>query len=258
MMSRRKGVLQMRFVGLSDVGRKRAENEDRFSLSEAEGWAVLCDGMGGRAYGEVASAASVQRLAELIHECVPRRMERLDRDEQAAAMVNHMDEWVRQVNEHVYGMGLVDERYREMGTTLVCLLEMSHQVVVGHVGDSRAYRLHGGRLEQITEDHSVVAGRVKEQQITAAEAKVSRERNIITQAIGTALAVRPDVRVHTAMPGDRFLLCSDGLHDMLSAEELERLVVQGGDLNALVRRLVDAANAAGGRDNITVIVGEVA
>lgn len=257
-MPLRRDLITMRFVGLSDTGRKRAENEDRFALSEAEGWAVLCDGMGGRAFGEVASAMSVERLAELIHECLPRRLERLDRDEQAAAMVNSVDEWVRQVNAHVHSKGLADERYREMGTTLVCLLEIAHQVVIAHVGDSRAYRLHGGKLEQITDDHSVVAARVKDQQITAAEAKVSRERNIITQAIGTASQVRPDVRVHPAMPTDRFLLCSDGLHDMLTDEELERIMLQGGELNALAHRLVDAANAAGGRDNITVILCETA
>jgi protein phosphatase len=109
----------------------------------------------------------------------------------------------------------------------------------------------------MTEDHSVVAARVKDQLMTAAEARLSTERNIITQAIGTHEQVRPDVKVYESHAGDRWLLCSDGLHDMLQPDELEAIMRAGGPLEQLANKLVDAANAAGGRDNISVVLGEI-
>ncbi len=247
----------MRFVSLSDCGRRRQDNEDALLTSEESGFAVLCDGMGGRNFGEVAAQLAVEQFALAVRDGMPRHMERLERDEQASAMVNLLDEWVRGVNQRVHSFARDNDQYREMGTTLVCLVQMSHQVLVAHVGDSRAYRLRDGQLEQMTEDHSVVAARVKDQSMTAAEARQSSERNIITQAIGTGEFVRPDVKVYASTAGDRWLLCSDGLHDMLQPEELASLMAAGGPLQELAVKLVAAANAAGGRDNISVVLGEV-
>jgi protein phosphatase len=247
----------MRFVSCTDCGRRRKENEDALLVNETGGFAVLCDGMGGRSFGEVAARLAVENFSQAIQSGMPRHMERLERDEQAAAMVNLVDDWVRGVNERVHAFARENDQYRDMGTTLVCLVQMSHQILVAHVGDSRAYRLRDGKLQQMTEDHSVVAARVKDQLMTAAEARLSSERNIITQAIGTHEQVRPDVKVHASHAGDRWLLCSDGLHDMLQPDELEAIMRAGGPLEQLATKLVDAANAAGGRDNISVVLGEI-
>jgi len=251
------GFAVLRFCGLTDVGRKRSENEDRFHISNDRQYCILADGMGGRLYGEVASEMAVNGLAGHIEDDLPMSIGRLDRSEQATMATNMLDEWIREVNVNVFQRGEEDERYREMGTTLVCLLSLDKQVVLAHVGDSRCYQWNPrAGMRQLTEDHSFVNSQLKQGVITEEEARDSAQRNIITRAVGTAAKVKPDIRAFPAQVGDRFLLCSDGLTDMIDDEGIEVALAAGQDMETTVKSLVDQANAAGGRDNITVIIAE--
>ncbi len=246
----------MRFYGLTDVGKKRTDNEDRFYIGDAKGYCILADGMGGRLYGEVASSMAVEAVSSHLEADLPGSLGRLERNEQASLLVNLLDEWIRDANAAIYRRGQEDDRYQEMGTTLVVLFSLDRQIVLGHVGDSRAYRFRGGALAQITEDHSFVNSQVKSGMLTEEEAARSHQKNIITRALGTASKVKPELRVHQFQPGDVFLVCSDGLTDMVPDSEISSILARGGTMKELARALVDAANAAGGRDNITVILAE--
>lgn len=246
----------MTFFGLTDVGRKRSENEDRFKISEERQYCVLADGMGGRLYGEVASSMAVDMLSAHIEHDLPPSIRRLDRHEQVAMLVNLMDDWIREVNLAIHRKGQEDDRYQDMGTTLVCLFGMEHQVVLAHVGDSRCYSFADGVLAQVTEDHSFVNSQVKSGVITEEEAKESKQRNIITRAVGTAAKVKPEFKVVETHKGHRFLMCSDGLHDMVPDAGVAEIMSRGRSLPETAKALVDAANAAGGKDNITVILAE--
>ena len=246
----------LRFVGLTDVGRKRSDNEDRYHLSAEREYSILADGMGGRLYGEVASEMAVKGLARHIEQDLPTSVSRLDRAEQSAMVINLLDEWIREVNSEVFQKGQDDERYREMGTTLVCLLGLDRQVILAHIGDSRCYRHGKSGMSLLTEDHSFVNSQLKQGVITEEEARESAQRNIITRAVGTAEKVKPEIRAYPATPGDRFLLCSDGLTDMIDDDGISEVLAKHDDLKTTVRTLVDMANEAGGRDNITVILAE--
>ena len=254
---RRWGQTVLRFCGLTDVGRKRGDNEDRFHVSNDRQYSVLADGMGGRLYGEVASEMAVTGLARFIEEDLPRSIARLDRAEQSVMATNMLDEWIRGVNRAVFQKGQDDERYREMGTTLVCLIGLEKQIILAHVGDSRCYQWNQrSGMKQLTEDHSFVNSQLKQGVITEEEARESAQRNIITRAVGTADKVKPDIHAFPVQPGDRFLMCSDGLTDMIDDPGIEELLGSGADLESTVKALVDQANEAGGRDNITVIIAE--
>lgn len=244
----------MRFFGLTDVGRKRSDNEDRFAVSDEHQYAILADGMGGRSYGEVASSMTVDGLARCIEHEWPRSLDRLERGEQMAAITHLVDEWVRMVNGEVFARGEADERYREMGTTLVFLMHRLGQICLAHIGDSRCYRFAGGKLELLTEDHSLVASRVKQGEMTAEEARDSDQKNIITRAVGTAEKVKPEIHWHPVKSGDRLLLCSDGLTDMVDDDAISAILAEGASIEEATQQLVDAANEAGGRDNITAIL----
>ena len=247
----------LRFCGLTDVGKKRSDNEDRFQVSEENQYTILADGMGGRLYGEVASEMAVEGLARHIEHDLPASIHRLDRGEQGLMGTNLLDEWIRAVNGQIHSKGQEDERYREMGTTLICLLGFDGQAILAHVGDSRCYRWRRrGGLSQLTEDHSFVNTQLKQGVITEEEAKESAQRNIITRAVGTAEKVKADIGVFPVGKGDRFLLCSDGLTDMVDDDVIAEVLGRGDDIQTTVRMLVDAANAAGGRDNTTVVLAQ--
>ncbi len=246
----------MRFVGLTDVGQKRTENEDRFVCDDGAGFAVLADGMGGRLYGEVASDMAVEILGGHIRKDFPASVRRMAPADQAAAARNLLDEWIRDVNLRIWRRGQEDERFRDMGTTLVAMVDLGRHVLVAHVGDSRCYRSRKGNLEQLTEDHSLVNSQVKEGRLTVDEARESSQKNIITRAVGTAPAVKADFILLDLEQDDRFLMCSDGLSDMVVDERLGRILGGPLSLDAMTKTMVKEANENGGRDNITAIVAE--
>jgi serine/threonine protein phosphatase PrpC len=231
-------------VGLSDTGRKRRRNEDSF-VREPPLFAVA-DGMGGAPAGEVASRLAATALRETDGDGT-------NGEERVAALI-------QEANRRVYQRSSEDAAASGMGTTMTAaLLDADTGVLsIGHVGDSRAYLIRDGRVDQLTEDHSLVAELVRSGKLSPEEAEVHPQRSVITRALGTD----PDVDVDTfsiqTQPGDLYLLCSDGLTTMVSdGEILEQVERHRSDLDAVARALVTAANRGGGEDNITVVIFEI-
>jgi PPM family protein phosphatase len=227
-------------AAVSDPGRRRRRNEDAYVI-EPPLFAVA-DGMGGAQAGEIASriAASVLRDSET------------NSGEDAVVAL------IQEANRRVYEAAATDEARSGMGTTITAALVEDGTVRIGHVGDSRAYRIRDGLLEQLTEDHSLVAELVRSGRLSPEEADVHPQRSVITRALGTD----PDVDVDTfsvdARPGDVFMICSDGLTSMVDDKTILDIVEKHrSDLEQAAQKLVDAANKGGGEDNITVIVFEI-
>lgn len=236
-------VVVGRVAGLSDLGRKRRQNEDAF-VCEPPLFAIA-DGMGGAQAGEVAS-----RLAAAVIEEGAAAIE----DGEGVATV------VRAANARIFERAVHDPSVAGMGTTATVALvdEKDGSVTIAHVGDSRAYRYRDGALEQLTTDHSLVGELVRSGRLTEAEAAVHPHRSVITRALGTDADVEVDTLTLDAAPGDLLLLCSDGLSAMVRDDEIERLLSSnGGDPEKAAHALIGAANAAGGEDNITVVLVEL-
>jgi PPM family protein phosphatase len=233
----------LRSAGLTDPGRRRRHNEDAF-VCEPPLFAIA-DGMGGAQAGELASrlAAATVGRAETTEGSGRERVVAL----------------IEAANRSVYERASGDQSVSGMGTTMTVALVEDDQVWVGHVGDSRAYLLRDGVLEQITEDHSLVAELVRSGRLTPDEAGQHPHRSVITRALGTDADVAVDAIAVPTQPGDVFMLCSDGLSSMVDdAAILQQLERHRDDLDAATRSLIDSANDAGGEDNITVVLFEVA
>lgn len=234
--------------GLSDVGHCRETNEDNYFFDTGLGLYTVADGMGGHAAGEVASRLAVDAIEELF-----RRNGGIGASPGEAA--EKLQAAVTEANRRICESIHAHVEQRGMGTTVVTLLVVGDRIVVGHVGDSRAYLLRGGSLERLTHDHSWVSEQVQAGLLTDADAQRHPMRNIVTRALGSRADVSADVIERQARPGDVYLLCSDGLNAMLSDDQIrEALDRHRGDPERACRALVDAANARGGEDNTTVIV----
>jgi PPM family protein phosphatase len=223
----------------TDTGRQRNANEDAFFVRAPI--YVIADGMGGAQAGEVASKAAAEAFDIDLPDAPPERVLR---------------ETIAAANREIHGLARADPSRAGMGTTTTAAIVDAEreEVVIGHVGDSRAYRLRGGKLEQLTRDHSLVEEMRRKGQLTDAQAEDHPQRSIITRALGPEPEVDVDVQTVPATPGDVFLLCSDGLTTMLDDGRIARLLGNASSLEAAVRALVDEANRAGGRDNITALV----
>jgi serine/threonine protein phosphatase PrpC len=243
-------------AGLTDVGRKRNHNEDSFLVDEELQLYVVADGMGGHAGGGTASRIAVETIDKEL------RRARESRDNPFVSTPNLQDalipEALRGAVEKaclaIYTAAQEDPRLSGMGTTVISLVVRDDQAFFAHVGDSRAYLIRGELIQQISEDHSLVNEQIKAGMITAEEAKHSRYKNIITRSVGFEEEVQVDVMGVIAEPNDVFLLCSDGLANMLEDKEIHELVLNTPDFKDVPKRLVDMANERGGDDNITVIV----
>jgi serine/threonine protein phosphatase PrpC len=244
-------------VGVSDVGRRRPHNEDAYLCDDDLGLYVVCDGVGGNAKGEVASAESI----DLVHSWVRRWRKTLEAhvatpSEESAQLVRRMlENAVQSACYMVFGMGQLDPRQRGMSSTLSSLLISGGSAFIGQVGDSRVYLSRNGKAVQLTEDHTLVNFRLKLGLITPEEAANAPGKNVITRAVGHQDYVEVDTLEVAIRAGDRFMLCSDGLHGYVDDPELPKLLV--GDRGLCAQKLVDLANDRGGRDNITVIVVDV-
>jgi serine/threonine protein phosphatase PrpC len=225
--------------GVTDAGRKRRRNEDSYVL-EPPLFAVA-DGMGGAQAGEVASRLAVDAFREF-HEA-----DELEPEKRVAAIIH-------EANRRIYERAREDTQASGMGTTVTAALVGEESVSIGHVGDSRAYRLRGGQLEQLTDDHSLVADLVRGGRLTPEEADVHPQRSVITRALGTDPEVDVDAFTFEAEPGDVILLCSDGLTTMLTDEEIVAIVGEPKSLEHAAKQLVKAANRRGGEDNVTVVL----
>lgn len=234
--------------GITDVGRRRASNEDDFLVEPGFGLYAVADGMGGHAAGEVASRLAIESLKTYFRETGRPAGDPLlaaERLREAVAAAN------RSIWEAIVGH---DER-RGMGTTLAAVLAIGEQWVVGHVGDSRVYLLRGGRLARLTSDHSWVNEQVRLGFLTDEAAQRHPMRNIVTRALGSREDVAVDIALEPLHEGDVLLLCSDGLNTMVPDETIREILAEHAvDPGSACRALVDEANRRGGEDNITVIV----
>jgi PPM family protein phosphatase len=229
-------------AGFTDPGRKRRRNEDSYVI-EPPLFAVA-DGMGGAQAGEVASRLAAAAFREF-HDA-----DDLDPEERLVAII-------QEANRRIYERAADDSEVSGMGTTITAALVGGTGLAIGHVGDSRAYRLRAGRFEQLTDDHSLVADLVRSGRLTPEEADVHPQRSVITRALGTDAQVDVDTFTVPAENGDLFLLCSDGLTTMVGDEEIRDLVTRARDLDQAGKGLVKAANRAGGEDNVTVVLFRV-
>jgi len=222
----------------TDTGRQRSANED--SVFVRAPLFVIADGMGGAQAGEVASKTSVESFDRPLPEGPPERT---------------LKETIEGANREIHRRARQDPDLAGMGTTTTAAIldEKGEEVAIGHVGDSRAYRLRRGKLERLTRDHSLVEEMRRKGQLTEAQAEDHPQRSIITRALGPEPEVEVDLQTVPALAGDVFLICSDGLTTMLDDEHIERLLARATSMPNAVRALVDEANRAGGRDNITVI-----
>jgi protein phosphatase len=233
-----------------DTGRARSNNEDSVALDEGASLAVLADGMGGYNAGEVAS--------QMATSFVSTELGRWLREAGAGASDHDvrraMDICVDNANRAIFNAANSNPQYTGMGTTLVMAVFRGQHLFVGHVGDSRAYRLRAGRLQQITRDHSLLQEQIDAGLISSEQAAFSVNKNLVTRAVGVEDTVLLETHHHEVSGGDLYLLCSDGLSDMLDDATIAQLLQMHDSLETTAAALVAAANEAGGKDNISVIL----
>ncbi len=245
--------MSFEFYCATDTGRARNNNEDSVAVDEASGLIVLADGMGGYNAGEVASGMATSFIkSELSRWLLEASATASDTDVRRA-----MDICVDNANRAIFNAANSNPQYAGMGTTLVVAVFRDGRLLMGHVGDSRGYRLRGGRLEQITHDHSLLQEQIDAGLITAEQAAFSANKNLVTRAVGVEDTVLLETHLHDLMPGDLYLLCSDGLSDMLDDGNISKLLQLSDSLDEAADALIAAANDAGGKDNISVILARV-
>lgn len=227
----------MRVCQNTHKGLVRSNNQD--SLLVAPRLYGVADGMGGHKGGETASRVAVEAVAGALENCQP--------EENALRLA------VDAANNQVFQMAAEDENLQGMGTTMTFLWEGDEQIFIGHVGDSRAYRFRDGKLEQLTQDHSMVAEMVRKNFITPEMAKTHPYRNVITRAVGIDPVVQTDVLASDKKPGDRWLVCSDGLYNMVEDETISEILTESDDEQASAR-LMELALQNGGTDNISFVI----
>lgn len=244
-------------AGLSDTGLNRAHNEDYIAWDESRGLAVLADGMGGHQAGDVASRLCVETLNDVLLPALDKPL-RLRPNKGVSRHATLVRRAVNKANGVVFAAAEDNPACRGMGTTLVMALFYDDKIVVAHVGDSRLYRLRAGQLTALTEDHSLVRELLEQGAIAPEEARNNPYSHVITQAVGVRANITPEVQELAAMPGDIYLLCSDGLTDMVQDAEIrDGLMATQGNWSRAAQHLVDVANRHGGRDNVSVVIAAV-
>ena len=249
--------MKLRYAGSTHVGMKRAHNEDSFFLLAQENLYIVADGMGGHASGEVASKIAVETLANFFIDTSRDREVTLPYKEDKSLNYdqNRLITGIKLANRRVYETSQSDGRLRGMGTTLVAMLLAESGVYIGHVGDSRAYCLSDGGINQVTEDHSLLNDYLKVHQLSQEEIENFPHKNVIVRALGMKEAVEVDIFRNEPKPGSSFLLCSDGLSGMVTDEQIHELFMQAdGDPEKGCQSLIAKANANGGTDNVTVVL----
>ena len=247
-------MLAVDSFGLTDVGRSRTHNEDCFEIDARHRLFLVADGMGGHRYGEVASRVAVQAIREFVA-----ATEESDQtwpfvlDTRLRRHSNLLKNAVRVAHDRVLSAIRKDRRLYGMGTTVVGFYLDADVAAVAHVGDSRAYRLRGGRLELLTQDHTWVNEQVVAGYLSEDQARSHPLKNVVTRALGGERDVQVDVQEVRVEAGDLYLLCSDGLTTMLGDEEIAREAAAAGTPRQVCERLVGRANARGGHDNVTVV-----
>jgi protein phosphatase len=252
----------LEIVGHSDPGMVRSHNEDSIANDSRNGLAILADGMGGYNAGEVASGmATTVLMTELQSSLAQRAPFEHDPDSGAelrTAAARMLREQIAKANQSIYAASQSQPQYSGMCTTLVMAVFYDNKMTVAHIGDSRLYRLRGAEFSQVTRDHSLLQEQIDSGMITPEEAKHSQNKNLVTRALGIDPTVEPEIHDFETRPGDIFLLCSDGLSDMVADDEIGlTLETLGGNLNLAAQQLVQMANDNGGRDNVSVLLVKV-
>ena len=249
--------MRQQAYGGTHPGQVRDHNEDALLLDKRNGAYVVADGMGGANAGEVASRMVVEEIARQARTMSKSLREQSEDPDQGRRWALHyLPQVIEQANRLIYAEAQHNRGRRGMGTTVVMLMPVGDEAYICHVGDSRVYLARDGELFQVTEDHSLVTRMLRNGQITAAEAANHPRKNLITRCVGIQPEVEVDSLYVDLQPGDRFLLCSDGLSDMLPFEQLQDLALRLSG-QQLVEAAIHEANLAGGKDNITLVVVEV-
>ena len=242
----------------TDPGMVRAHNEDSIASDVANGLVVLADGMGGYNAGEVASGMATTvittEIAQVLGNVQPYD---LGTDNKVLA-TRIVHEQILKANTSIYQAAQSQPQYSGMGTTLIVCLFYDNKVMIGHLGDSRVYMMREGQFSQVTRDHSLLQEQIDSGLITAEQAKTAAHKNLVTRALGIDPLVEPELHEYDVRVGDIYLLCSDGLCDMVSDEDIGMtLSMLGGNLKLATQQLVQMANDNGGRDNVSVILARV-
>ncbi len=243
-------------INLSDTGRRRPHNEDSCVTDTSLGLVVLADGMGGYKAGEVASAIAVMAILTGVRAGLGKRPAKSNgEDGELSAEGRLVRQSIIAANAQIYRTAQTDPQCQGMGTTVVSVLFHDNKVTIAHVGDSRLYRLRGDKFQQLTADHSLIQELVDRGFFTPEEAAANTPKNLVTRALGIDPSVQVDVRDEACEPGDIYLLCSDGLNDMVTDEEIRlTLSKYSANLVSAGHELIRLANENGGKDNISVIL----
>jgi protein phosphatase len=245
-------VPTLELAACTDCGRVRPNNEDCVATAPEIGLAVLADGMGGHNAGEVASDMAVHWTTKSLLANWPAAAPR------TASAQSVLVAAIERANDEIRGAAFAERRYQGMGTTIVAALWHGARVSIAHVGDSRAYRLRDGTLALLTRDHTSVREDFEKGRMTLEQTRTAPNRNVLTRAVGIEAAIEVEARTHDVLPRDVYLLCSDGVHDMLSDRAIEQILGgASGPAAAAAEALLRAANSAGGLDNVSAIVARV-
>ena len=249
----------LEFGSATDPGMVRANNEDAVLIEPALGLAILADGMGGGNAGEVASSMATTVLAADLKAAlgtISPAAPTANRNESRAFGL--LRDKVGAANASIWNAAEHQPQYAGMGTTIVVALFYDNRVGVAHVGDSRLYRMRAGTLTQVTKDHSLIQMQIDGGIITKEQARHSKQKNIVTRALGIEPQVEVEVHEHAVEPGDIYLLCSDGLHDMVTDDDIARTLARPrSEMQSATEELVKQANDSGGRDNVSVVLVRV-
>ena len=246
-------------VSQTNPGMVRSHNEDSVAQDAACGLVVLADGMGGYNAGEVASGIAVSvvmtEICQHLQNASPVDRDDATGDELGALLLRDN---IRKANASIFQAAQSQPQYAGMGTTIVSGLFYDNRVAVGHVGDSRMYRLRGETLETVTRDHSLLQEQIDGGMISIEDARLSKNKNLVTRAVGIDAEVEPEIHVHDVQVGDIYLLCSDGLNDMVEDEDIQAtLYAMQSNLPLATEQLIQMANDNGGRDNVSVMLVKV-
>lgn len=249
----------LEIASATHTGMVRSHNEDAISADGGVGLAVLADGMGGYNAGEVASGIAVALITAEMRQAIPKtNLHALSQEEGDLQAVRMLKGVVTKTNTSIFESANSQPQYAGMGTTLVVALFRDNRVSVAHIGDSRLYRMRNERLDQITRDHSLLQEQIDSGMLSKEAARRSQNKNLVTRALGIEPEVEPEIHTYDAQPGDIYLLCSDGLNDMVEDEDIElTLNAMGSNLPLAANQLVQMANDNGGRDNISVILVKI-
>lgn len=254
-------LIHLRITGKSDVGRKRKRNEDSLFVSEENALAIVADGMGGLSCGDRASKMAIESLSHEILFSSPTELLEAGEIDMLAAVgrfAQLLGDWLRKANAQLFMEAERTPDHRRMGSTIAIFYAKGPYAVMANVGDARVYRIRGEKISQMSEDHSWVAEIAKKQGVKLNAELIARCKNIVTRALGVSADVQPDVQAQRLAVGDTYLLCTDGLWNMVSGNEIENIVLNHEDrLDQAVEYLIKMANLRGAPDNVTVAIAQV-